>query len=712
MMMHRKRSVCALELLESRLLFQAAGPSPVPGPSNTGPQGGVALAPSGTITITQAGAVVQDLAINGQIFVDADNVTIEDCTENDGGQSNYYAVQIEAGITNTTIENCSFTDTGNGTYAIVTEWQANNTTIENCQFYGLAGSSIDLNGENATVENNWFYDDGYLAAGVVNNGQTGDFHSDDIFMSNGTLTCLNNNFDTPNAITVNGVNYGMDTILFICPFTSADVIGGLMIENNIISGGGYSLDLFGSGPATIENNIFGPPGYNNGFIYPSYVGDPITWSNNVLQSTGQQLSAPVVNSSDVLTAEPEPTGTITPPPPAEIPPTITANPQSLTVSVGQDASFNGAATGDPTLVYQWMSAPAGSTNFTAISGATSTTLNLGDATAAQNGLQIELVATDDDGTAISSIATLTVNQPAPPPPPPPVTGVCVLESGNGKTAYLSLQLALNAAVGSTGDTILVEQNTAGGYFNGAITNLSIVGDGGEITGVCSDGQDAIDAEPGLANGLTVSGLKFVGDYSRAAIRIEQSTDTTVTGCVLACDCEWGIYSSFASSQVILGNTLNGAYSQHAIYAANSSVGVDIVDNDVTGKSAGSAIQINGDASQGGSGIATDCVVNGNTITYSGPGGAAINLDGVQSSTIENNVITGAHHTGIALFDDDGAAGPVGDLVYDNTITMSSKSERAIEVEDAAGANTVEDNTVLVGTVYLEAGTISSGNKIG
>jgi hypothetical protein len=279
-----------------------AGPTVMPGPSNTGPQSGVTLTPSGTVTVTQDGAVIQNLAITGQLFIDANNVTIKNCTVNDGDQSNYYAVQIEAGITNTTIENSSFTNTGDGAYAIVTEWQTANTTISNCQFYNTAGSAIDLNGESATVENNWFYEIGNFASGVVNNGQTGDFHTDDIFMSNGTLNLLNNNIDSPNATTINGVNYGDASILFICPFSSADVIGTVNIENNYIDGGGYMFYMMGQGQVTVANNVIGADyGYN--IIYPSYVGDPIVWTNNVFQPTGQTLSAPVV-SNNVLTAEP------------------------------------------------------------------------------------------------------------------------------------------------------------------------------------------------------------------------------------------------------------------------------------------------------------------------------------------------------------------------------------------------------------------------
>jgi len=63
-----------------------SGPTPTtslpvptgPGPSaaNTGVPTGTTLTPSGSLTITQDGAIVQDLAINGSIFVDANDVTI------------------------------------------------------------------------------------------------------------------------------------------------------------------------------------------------------------------------------------------------------------------------------------------------------------------------------------------------------------------------------------------------------------------------------------------------------------------------------------------------------------------------------------------------------------------------------------------------------------------------------------------------------------
>src|SRR6202012_4821296 len=48
-----------------------------PDPSNTGVPPGIALAPSGSLSITQPGAVAPGLQVTGTIQVLADNVTIE-----------------------------------------------------------------------------------------------------------------------------------------------------------------------------------------------------------------------------------------------------------------------------------------------------------------------------------------------------------------------------------------------------------------------------------------------------------------------------------------------------------------------------------------------------------------------------------------------------------------------------------------------------------
>lgn len=85
-----------------------------------------------------------------------------------------------------------------------------------------------------------------------------------------------------------------------------------------------------------------------------------------------------------------------------MPPTITAQPSSQSVAQGQSATFTVAASGTPTLNYQWMK------NGMAISGATSSTYTTPATTPADNNTQYAVVVSNASGSVTSSSATLTV----------------------------------------------------------------------------------------------------------------------------------------------------------------------------------------------------------------------------------------------------------------------------------------------------------------
>ena len=89
------------------------------------------------------------------------------------------------------------------------------------------------------------------------------------------------------------------------------------------------------------------------------------------------------------------------------PPSITAQPTSRTVAVGQTATFSVSATGSQPLSYQWQ---RGTTN---ISGATSSSYAL-VAGAGDNGATFRVVVTNAFGSVTSSSATLTVSSNAAP----------------------------------------------------------------------------------------------------------------------------------------------------------------------------------------------------------------------------------------------------------------------------------------------------------
>lgn len=91
-------------------------------------------------------------------------------------------------------------------------------------------------------------------------------------------------------------------------------------------------------------------------------------------------------------------------------PSIAAQPQNQTVSVGQTATFSVTASGTPPFTYQWQR------NDVAIPGATAATLSF-TATSADNGATYRVVVTNARGSATSNRATLTVNPAANPNAP-------------------------------------------------------------------------------------------------------------------------------------------------------------------------------------------------------------------------------------------------------------------------------------------------------
>jgi len=84
------------------------------------------------------------------------------------------------------------------------------------------------------------------------------------------------------------------------------------------------------------------------------------------------------------------------------PPSITAQPTDVSIAEGENATFTSNATGSPAPTLQWLR------NGAPIAGANSATLNLTNVAASDDGDVFALRATNSEGTATSSAATLTV----------------------------------------------------------------------------------------------------------------------------------------------------------------------------------------------------------------------------------------------------------------------------------------------------------------
>jgi Periplasmic copper-binding protein (NosD) len=313
----------------------------------------------------------------------------------------------------------------------------------------------------------------------------------------------------------------------------------------------------------------------------------------------------------------------------------------------------------------------------------------------------------------------------------------VSPSGNdnsaGSTSAPFLTLQHGVSVLQAGDTLNVEAGKYAGFVIGwdgpgqppygliagtAGSPITIQADPAAAAGsVIIDSRDnktadGIDLEPGC-NYININGFTVVdgdGSITRAGIRVTGSDFVNVTGNTTTGLGTWGIFTGFASDGIIQDNVCSGSVAQHGIYVSNSPVDEQILNNTCFGNN-DCGIQINADASQGGTGIATGCVVKGNIVYDNGAsGGAAINLDGVQNSVVENNLLYANIHTGIALYQIDGAAGPSGDLVAGNTVVMPSSSKPAIELSSTVGPNTIFDN-IFIGQTDFDTGNQTSANYI-
>ncbi len=85
------------------------------------------------------------------------------------------------------------------------------------------------------------------------------------------------------------------------------------------------------------------------------------------------------------------------------PPSISAQPQSVTVTAGASATFSVTAAGTAPLAYQWRRNGGG------ISGANAASYTLANTTTGDSGAQFSVVVSNGSGSVTSSIVTLTVN---------------------------------------------------------------------------------------------------------------------------------------------------------------------------------------------------------------------------------------------------------------------------------------------------------------
>jgi hypothetical protein len=221
-----------------------------PDPTNTGVPAGVTLTPSGSLTVTQAGAVISGKQVTGTINVLANNVTIEN-------------TKI---IQNTT---CGPTSTC-GNYAIRIDEGAGGTTIRNVETSSIAGDTCEHDirntGGTTTIENSYLHacDSNVYAVGPTTLKNSygiakiaiSDDHIENIYFNETSFTAIHDTLLNPVEQTaVIFGNSGGGTDVTNCS-------NHLTITESLLGGGGYTLypcahaAQAGSSSFDIERNHF------------------------------------------------------------------------------------------------------------------------------------------------------------------------------------------------------------------------------------------------------------------------------------------------------------------------------------------------------------------------------------------------------------------------------------------------------------------------
>ena len=138
----------------------------------------------------------------------------------------------------------------------------------------------------------------------------------------------------------------------------------------------------------------------------------------------------------------------------------------------------------------------------------------------------------------------------------------------------------------------------------------------------------------------------------------------------------GFYLSQTADALVTRNTIEGAGTAgapraHGIYLANAGAdGTDIRCNYISGSQnlESNGIHVNGDLSVGGDGIITGLFAYGNVITGNAQNG--INMDGVQNTTLNTNLIYGNGRNAVRAYAIDGAEGPQNLRLVSNTLVAT------------------------------------------
>jgi parallel beta-helix repeat protein len=284
--------------------------------------------------------------------------------------------------------------------------------------------------------------------------------------------------------------------------------------------------------------------------------------------------------------------------------------------------------------------------------------------------------------------------------------------GSSAAPWRTLQHA--ADVVNPGDTVIVRPGSYVGFYldrDGTAANRIVfqADPGVTITQRNASTSDGINLEG--ADYITVDGFTVNG-MPRTGIRSVINHDVILRNNHLDQNGRWGILTGFSDNILIENNVASRSVAEHGIYVGNSGDNPIIRNNVVWGNHA-NGIHMNGDLSQGGDGIISGALVEGNIIYDNGlGGGSGINCDGVQNSIIRNNLIYNTHASGISLYQIDGGGSSSNNVVVNNTVLVAADGRWDLNIQDGSTGNTVRNNIFFNYHSYRGSISISADSLAG
>ena len=165
--------------------------------------------------ITQAGAVISGLDIKGDVFINAPNVTLQNCKIT---SSNYAVVKIANGVTGAVVQNCEINGVGtgnDGSHGILGQGTFIGNNIYNVE------NGITLQGS-AIIRDNYIH----------NLKASGSPHYDGIQIDGGV-----SNVTISHNTVIN--DYGQTAAIMIDNYFGP--ISNIQVDNNLLAGGGYTV---------------------------------------------------------------------------------------------------------------------------------------------------------------------------------------------------------------------------------------------------------------------------------------------------------------------------------------------------------------------------------------------------------------------------------------------------------------------------------------